>query len=508
MKRWLMLGLVCLVLLPEFAAAQVCKKDEAGKDETAKDCFNRLVKEHRSADAARSTTSLSPLQGNASLDKRTQENAARLLEATTTAAFSEKLALKNTGGQSLSPGLNSSTKDFENDLIALLESSGAGNRMGDTLTVHLGFPIHAAADKKNLELSVALKDPKLDPAVTNLLTGKDLDNAKSSIDQRDRDVTLGVAWSIVPRSLTQVVTAAKAKVAAASPSADPMPEIVMQAVNSDSAAFWSRRADELDSAGSTVTTNRQEMDHFVVNAFLNARSEERRLRGEWVERRVENVTQLGADAADEQSQFWGGAQYHYTDTLIGSREVKVNFTYELSTSTEATRQFEDLLVSAWRKEDLTEALDAKSKGSASTPATKPRFSFTGEYHQVQRRTFTLPILAQLDKASSHVVSLAAVAGWKIATLSGDRNANLDFNGTFENDSSNAAKKNRLIASLTFSQKLSDKITLPLSLVYASHSTDLDVSRRFSAHFGINYKMPPGNANAKKAQLMAAMSSAQ
>jgi hypothetical protein len=425
------------------------------------------------------------------------------------AAYSEKLALENTGAQSLATGLNSSTQDFGNDLIALLESSGAGTRAGDTFTIHLGFPIHADSDKKNLDLGAAFKDPKLDPAVANLLTGNDLDNAKSATSQRDRDVTFRVAWSLQPRSLTPLLKAAARHDHRDAPAsvADTLSGIVSGAVDFDARAYWTAREADLKAAADlkeadlkapelTVTeTNHDAVDLMVLAAVENARS----LHRLWVEQRVDKVARVAAEAAMDQSQFWGAAQYHYTDALIGAREAKVNLTYELAMSSEAAATFSRYLVARPDFNSLDDVSD-----SDSTPAAKPRFSFTGAYDQVQRRTFALPALASLIKPSSHTVSLAIVAGWKIATLSNNRNARLDLNGTFENDSSNAAKKNRVIGSLTFTQKLSDKITLPLALVYASHANDLDVTRRFSAHFGISYKLPPADAAAAKASLLAAM----
>jgi hypothetical protein len=53
-----------------------------------------------------------------------------------------------------------------------------------------------------------------------------------------------------------------------------------------------------------------------------------------------------------------------------------------------------------------------------------------------------------------------------------------------------ARKDRLIAKLTYAQRINDKLDIPISLTYANHSDYLtNVDRKLNAHFGISYKLP-------------------
>ncbi|MGH9421815.1 MAG: hypothetical protein ACRD3J_17695, partial [Thermoanaerobaculia bacterium] len=59
-----------------------------------------------------------------------------------------------------------------------------------------------------------------------------------------------------------------------------------------------------------------------------------------------------------------------------------------------------------------------------------------------------------------------------------------------NISNDPSKKDQFVASLTFSQKVSDTLTMPLSIVYANHADYLpQTDKRLGVHFGVSYKVP-------------------
>jgi hypothetical protein len=231
---------------------------------------------------------------------------------------------------------------------------------------------------------------------------------------------------------------------------------------------------------------------------------------------INYYAKAAADAADEQKQFSGQITYHERAALIGAKEIGGSLTFEMPTQKAATERMALLSTAS----DLRGMMMATDSGATPTGGSAaPKFTFKAEYKQLQRRTIpqdfalSIPIatLNTLNKASAHSLSLSAVAGWKFKTIPGqkvsgqpgvpDRIGAIDFNGTFENDSSDPKKKNRLIATLTFTQQLSDHFTIPVSLRYASNESDLsDVNKRFSAHFGVSYKIPPANPTQKAAEL--------
>ncbi len=76
------------------------------------------------------------------------------------------------------------------------------------------------------------------------------------------------------------------------------------------------------------------------------------------------------------------------------------------------------------------------------------------------------------------------------------NGRIDLSFRFEDvkDPSDPTKnaRSRGIGSITYTQKINDSLSIPVSLLFANHSSDLgDVNKKFNAHFGLVYKLPTG-----------------
>jgi hypothetical protein len=51
-------------------------------------------------------------------------------------------------------------------------------------------------------------------------------------------------------------------------------------------------------------------------------------------------------------------------------------------------------------------------------------------------------------------------------------------------------RSQATGSITYTQKMSDNVSVPISLVYANRASDLtNVDRKLNVHFGISFKMP-------------------
>jgi hypothetical protein len=58
------------------------------------------------------------------------------------------------------------------------------------------------------------------------------------------------------------------------------------------------------------------------------------------------------------------------------------------------------------------------------------------------------------------------------------------------DATAANVHDRFVASVTYTQKINAKLSVPVSLVYANHASFLgDVDRKLNAHIGIQFKLP-------------------
>jgi hypothetical protein len=69
-------------------------------------------------------------------------------------------------------------------------------------------------------------------------------------------------------------------------------------------------------------------------------------------------------------------------------------------------------------------------------------------------------------------------------------ARLDFTAKYELPEDNDSEEKGFVGTLTYTQKISETFSLPLSFVYSDHESDLiNVQKRFSARFGLMYKLP-------------------
>src|SRR5204862_4769878 len=60
----------------------------------------------------------------------------------------------------------------------------------------------------------------------------------------------------------------------------------------------------------------------------------------------------------------------------------------------------------------------------------------------------------------------------------------------ETAASTVPPRDRFVASIAYTYKMTDNFSFPISLVYANHAAFLgDVTRKLNAHFGLVYKLP-------------------
>jgi hypothetical protein len=142
-----------------------------------------------------------------------------------------------------------------------------------------------------------------------------------------------------------------------------------------------------------------------------------------------------------------------------------------------------------------DACSDRLTGFTATHGTAPasdRLSFAIEYGQSRAETVDLSTYGVTTPiARNSVHSLVYSLSWgRPLPDTRLKDTRIDAAVNYENISNDPTKKDRFIASLTWSQKLSDTMTLPLSITYANHAKYLtDPDRKLGVHFGINYKIP-------------------
>ena len=209
---------------------------------------------------------------------------------------------------------------------------------------------------------------------------------------------------------------------------------------------------------------------------------------------------------NNQPQFYGTGSYHYRNELVGPSEWSGKVTYELGRKS-LNRFLDDNRASCdvtAIKEEVTASVDAPVKAQgclaqlltfAKTAKTEAgasnRLVASFEYVNVDDVDIHLPKYA-LDfvERPSHSLVYSLTYGVPLATPVKDREARLDFAFNYDDIPSDAELKDRWVGSVTYTQKITDTVTLPIALVYANHEKFLpDVDKRLGVHFGLSYKLP-------------------
>jgi hypothetical protein len=218
---------------------------------------------------------------------------------------------------------------------------------------------------------------------------------------------------------------------------------------------------------------------------------------------AEDITKGMAVLAANQSKFTLDASYRDRHEMAGPDEWFVKTSYEWGVGTNVAKRIEKTSNRACAQTYRTLASDA-SCSNAYAQALKEaaedgdvkmgsRVTFALEYKEFSKVNLTEPVAFELKGSHSLTYSLAAGRDLFEANdldKRGRIELSVAYNDVRDDNDPTKNRKDRLIGKLTYSQRLTDKIDLPISLTYANHDDYLtDVDRKLSAHFGISYKLP-------------------
>lgn len=212
-----------------------------------------------------------------------------------------------------------------------------------------------------------------------------------------------------------------------------------------------------------------------------------------VRTRIARFSTAFATLLNNQSQFHGSAIRNMRRNIVGTNEWTASVTYEWGPRNLSSfrKRFgatcgPDKITAATVAADCVQTLETYAKEAATD-----RLAFTAEYHLANRRWIDLPELSVeygIPRARTLVYSLKY--GRPLAPSVNATGGRLDLAVDFEDVSDQDEVENRLVASLTYTYKVSDTVSVPIGVVYASHEKDLPASEeKINAHFGLLFKMP-------------------
>lgn len=398
-----------------------------------------------------------------------------------------------TGLTSIASPAESSLKDFLSVLAASLETATTSEQ-GQAFTFDWN-PSFALAETIGLKFQASFAETSLNDEVTKLLANnaEELEELKDSLEFGDdaklsgflQRKTFTHGRSIVPQRAWF----------------RPMRDAMLAAVE-----------DELDERGDIV-------DDFELgtNTKLGKKSDGTELTDAEAQQRIDRVEALGkrmkasrdarapfftafAKLLNNQPQYYGAVIYHARRNLIGQNEWSGKFTYEFAGNNlnafRADKDNQDCVTIT-----AANSLDCATRLTAFANKSRPgieRVAVSLEYHKANRRwiddpaaglVFGFPGTRSFLGTLAFGTNLSPVLPLRTQTT-GVGDARLDFTAKYELPEDNDSEEKGFVGTLTYTQKISETFSLPLSFVYSDHESDLiNVQKRFSARFGLMYKLP-------------------
>jgi hypothetical protein len=405
------------------------------------------------------------------------------------AKTAQMVATTNTGTPTATT-LASATalRDFLSFFSAGVDT-GKVTENGTSVTLDWNIPFPFVEDSDRIKLQALFSDPSLAEDVQTPLGSKS-NAAKDKLTNFD-DITTLISYSPVNRLFGRSIA----------------PHVVfldaLEKANPDVAAQLQKLGDALaktdvtvtqDTKFSAITDAAQQKEVIQLVEAAAASEKEAASRSSSI---VKALTRL----INNQPQAYVSGTYHYRNALVGPDEWSVKATCEVAPK--SLNRFLGSNDDVCGAAKVTERANAAkcvtrlvSFAAVDDPSRQPdagdRLSFAIEYRQAKGESIDLSdfmIATPVARKRTHSLVYSLTYGHPL-TGTAFKNTRVDAAVNYDDVSNDSNKKDRFVSSLTFSQKISDTMTLPLSLTYANHTEYLpQTDRRLGVHFGISYKIP-------------------
>ncbi len=462
---------ICALVCLSFAITLAAEAQQCGPGDSPLTCWRKFVPD------------LATPQGQ----KAVTDTAAAATQAATAAA--------NTGISNLVSPSGSALKDFLSLLSASLESSSLTDS-GNALTFDANVPTFLAGDAHKIKLQFVFADPKLDPQIvtalgTNAAAITALNDQLASTDDMTGSFSYNVATTSLGRSIAPHRDFFDALVSVAFPDTASLDRRRLQVLVdnpqiTDESKLFSTITDPVKQAA-------------AINAYeASARAVRDGLKS------MDAARKAFATLLNNQPQAFASGLYHYRNELIGADEYSFKATFEAASGNlrafykdheNCTPAAFDKMAAADRTAAAATCLIELRDFAAPFQAANAgrRLSFSVEHKMTDSRTVSRPDLSlNVTSADSSSTIATLVLGYVPVVREDDRNGRVDLSASYENVSGDPAKDNRFVASVTYTQKINDSLSIPLSLIFANREQFLsNVDEKLNAHFGIVYKLPTG-----------------
>jgi hypothetical protein len=210
---------------------------------------------------------------------------------------------------------------------------------------------------------------------------------------------------------------------------------------------------------------------------------------------IKKYTEAFATLLGNQSQLYASAIYSARQNIVGANQLSGKLTFEWGPRNLSTfiRDNPGCGPAAFANNvtpnvaaSCVDTIDQYAKDTATD-----RVAFSLEYDRTNRRWIDLPDYSvQFGIPRSHKLVYSLKYGRPLMAPMSTSGTRIDLSLDYEDISDDAQADNRLVGAATLTYKVSEKISVPIGIVYASHEEDLpDNDEQLNAHFGLIYKMP-------------------
>jgi hypothetical protein len=410
------------------------------------------------------------------------------------AKTAQNVATTNTGTPSATTqAAATALRDFQSFFSAGFDAGTViENATSVTLDWNIPFPFVENDDR--VKLQTFFTDPSLAADVAKPL-GSSASNTKSQLTNFD-DVTTLISYSPVNQHLGRSIA----------PHLDFLRYLEASA-NSNPAAELAKLGQLLSDVPQTILAGSKfsEITDPTQQAEVIAQVEAAASAEQKSSTRATTIVKALTKVINNQPQAYAGGTYHYRNALVGPDEMSVKGTFELSPkSLNRFLKNNDSVCDPAKNTTSGRANAANAAAcisrlvafsdTASQANAGDRLAFAIEYKRASAESVNLtkfmvvppntPVVRPETK--SFIYSLTYGHPLTNAKI---KDARVDLAINYWNISNDPNKKDRFVASLTFSQKISDTMTLPLSITYANHTQYIpQTDRRVGIRFGVSYKI--------------------
>ncbi|MEA2165227.1 MAG: hypothetical protein QOK37_3354 [Thermoanaerobaculia bacterium] len=410
------------------------------------------------------------------------------------AATAQSVATTNTGTPTATTlATATALRDFLSFFSAGVDA-GTVIENGTSVTLDWNFPFPFVEDNDKVKVQSVFNDPSLAADIQTPL-GSNATNAKSTLTNFD-DISTLISYDPVNQRLGRSIAPHIKLFEALNPTAASLFAVFAQTLFTNKAALPQNFDQNTPFSAITDATLQQT----IITQLETAAAAQKNAVAVSA-----SLTKALTQLLNNQPQAYVGGIYHYRNELVGPDEFSVKGTFEVSPKSlnRFLKNNADVCSKA-----VTGIADANATTCANRmvsfaavddpsaqPSASDRLAFAIEYTQTKSESVDLtkfsvvPPNTPVLRPGTHSITYSLTYGHPI-TSAKIKDARVDVAVNYDNVSNDPTMKDRFVASLTFSQKISDTMTLPISITYANHTQYLpQTDRRMGVHFGISYKIP-------------------